>query len=300
MLQKFLLAAVLLAGVAVGLVVIIYPPVSASHPALKDAEQPELVPLRAFYADASSRWRFRLSPDGKRMAWLESKWFRPALWVRDLDGEKQNIFDTPDRVRWYAWSADSRYLLYLADRDGWENDQIVSVDVTQDGAQPRTYDFGKDVKAWIAQIPPDAGAEILIAHNGRDRTKFDLYRLNLDSGETEALDLISDRAVTWSFDRKGEVFARRVFDTKSRWRVETRTRDDWNEIASGGMEESFHVLAEPDEAGRLLAISNLGRDKSALVLHMTFPYITISFSRIRHGRINPGRLVNGIGDGDKF
>ncbi|MCY6379561.1 alpha/beta hydrolase family protein [Hoeflea prorocentri] len=260
------MAAVLLAGVAVGLVVIVFPPVSASHPALKNADLPELVPLRAFYADASSRWRFRLSPDGKRMAWLESKWFKPALWVRDLNEEAANTFQTPDRVRWYAWSADSRYLLYLADRDGWENDQLVSVDVTRKDAKPRTYDFGRDVKAWIAQIPPDAGAEILISHNGRDRSKFDLYRLNLDSGETEALDLISDRAVTWSFDRKGDVFARKVVGAQNRWTLEAKTQAGWNEIAKGGMEESFHVLAEPDEKGRMLAISNLGRDKSALIL----------------------------------
>ena len=265
MIRKILMAVALVVGVAgIGLL-FLYRPIAATHPALTAGQLPDLVPLRAFYADSTSQWRFRLSPDGKRIAWLESKWFRPALWVRDLDADGSAVFRTPDRVRWYVWSADSRYLLYLADRDGWENDQIVSVDVSKEGAEPRTYDFGKDVKSFIAEIPSEGGAEILIAHNGRDRSKFDLYRLNLDTGDSEKLDLVTERGVNWSFDRNGEVFARRTLGHDSRWQVEVREADGWREIARGGMEESFFVLSQPDENGRLLGLSNLGRDKMALV-----------------------------------
>ena len=266
MIRKLLIVSILIVGLGAVFILVAFPPISATHPALKDGQLPELVPLRSFYADSSSRWRFHLSPDGKRIAWLESKWFKPALWVRDLEGEGSEIYHTPDRVRWYAWSPNGRYLLYLADRDGWENDQIVSIDVTEGGAEPRTYDFGRDVKAWIANIPPEGGDEILIAHNGRDRTKFDLYRLNLESGETVALDLISDRQVFWSFDREGNVFARKRSGANNNWHVELREPSGWREIASGGMEENFHILAQPDDKGELLAISDLGRDKRALVL----------------------------------
>ncbi len=265
MFRRALFVVALVASAAAAGVFLANRPISATHPALADGDLPELVPLRAFYADSSAQWRFRLSPDGKRIAWLESKWLKPALWVRDLNGDGANVFRTPDRVRWYAWSADGRYLLYLADRDGWENDQIVSVDVTRADAQPRTYDFGKDVKAYLAEIPLDGGPEILIAHNGRDRTRFDLYRLNLDTGDTVELDLVTQRGVNWSFDRNGTVFARRILDDNSRWRVEIRDPDGWREMVRGGMEDSFHVLAKPDEEGRVLGLSDLGRDKRALV-----------------------------------
>ncbi len=256
-----LAAIIVVAGISI---LMLFRPISATHPALQSG-LPDLVPLRQYYANSASKWRYRLSPDGKHIAWLESKYLKPALWVRSLEGKDTNIFHTEDMVRWYAWSADSRYLLYQADRDGWENDVIVSIDVTQSGAEPRTYSFGKKAKSWIHSIPAEAGNDILIGHNGRDPTKFDLYRLNLDSGETNPMHLIAEQGVTWSVNRKGEIYARAIYKKPDDWRVQIREGETWREIARGGLEESFRVISEPNEDGRLLAISDLGRDKRALI-----------------------------------
>ncbi|MEP4979056.1 alpha/beta fold hydrolase, partial [Ascidiaceihabitans sp.] len=243
----------------------IFRPIAATHQALQ-ADLPKLVALRHFYANTDSKWRYRLSPDGKYIAWLATKGFRPALWVRPLGGEEADVFNTKDEVRWYSWSADGRYLLYQANRDGWENDVIVSIDVTRKDAEPRSYDFGKNVKSWIHSVPAEAGSEILIGNNQRDARKFDLYRLNLETGKTTALDLISEIGVHWSVDRQGDVYARTVHKSQDDWRTELRQPDGtWNEIAQGGMEDWFQVLSQPDEDGNLLALSTMGRDKSAVV-----------------------------------
>lgn len=252
-------------AVAAIAILYIFRPIAATHQALQ-ADLPKLVALRHFYANTESKWRYRLSPDGKHIAWLATKGFRPALWVRPLDGDEADVFNTKDEVRWYSWSADGRYLLYQANRDGWENDVIVSIDVTQKDAEPRSYDFGKNVKSWIHSVPAEAGSEILIGNNQRDARKFDLYRLNLETGKTTALDLISEIGVRWSVDRQGEVYARTVHKTQDDWRTELRQPDGtWKEIAQGGMEDWFRVLSQPDEDGNLLALSTLGRDKSAVV-----------------------------------
>lgn len=240
-------------------------PIAESHPALTRSDLPPLIPLREFYANADERWRYRLSPNGQKLAWLEAKWLRPALWVRPLDDENTDIFHTDDRVRWYRWSSDSRFLLYLADRDGWENDVLVSVDTTTPGAQPRTFDFGKNVRTYLEHIPTDGGADIIVAHNARDRSRFDLYRLNLDSGETEPLDLSLDQGTHWSFDRSGEIFARKRFLSGSQWQQEIRDGEDWRVLLSGGMEDAFYLITGPDDTNSALAYSNLGRDTTALV-----------------------------------
>lgn len=182
-----------------------------------------------------------------------------------METDDAEIFATDDVVRWYAWSADSRFLLYQADRDGWENDVIVSIDVTKPGAAPRTYDFGADVKSSIDTIPPETGNEILIRHNGRDRARFDLFRLNLDSGETTLVYEVEALGAWWNIDRQGQIYGRTRTNTPDDWRVELREGDKWREIRRGGQEDDFWVLAQPDDAGRILAISNLGRDKRALV-----------------------------------
>ncbi len=263
--KAFLVLAGALGALVALLFLVIYPPIKATHPALQNAALPELVPLNAFYADAFEKWRFQLSPDGKRMAWLEAKRLKPALWVRDLNDADADIYHSPDEVRWYTWSADSRYLLYSADRDGWENDQIVSIDVTKPGSAPRTYDFGRDVKAWIEDVPAEAGADILIAHNGRDWAKFDLFRLNLDTGETAPLDVISERAVGWGFDRSGAPYVRSVQSEGSKWSVMLKFEAQWHEVASGGLDENFWVMNAPDADGLYHAITDIGRDKRVLV-----------------------------------
>ena len=265
MFRKIALLCLLVVALAAGALFLVFPPISAKHPALQTG-LPDLVPLRHYYANSQSSWRYRLSPDGTHIAWLESKNLKPALWVRPLDADSTEIFHTPDEVRRYQWSADSRYLLYQADRDGWENDVIVSIDVTRPGAEPRTYDFGKDVKSWIHSVPAEGGADILIGHNGRDRTTFDLHRLNLDTGETTSLHIVSELGVGWRSNRQGEIYARTVHESADDWRTELRQADgSWAPIAAGGMEEHFEVLAEPDETGRVLALSSMGRDKSSLV-----------------------------------
>lgn len=265
MLRKILTGALILVAAGAAAIFWVFRPIPATHPALQDG-LPDVVALRHYYANAESSWRYRLSPDGKYIAWLESKYLKPALWVRPLDGDTAEIFHTSDEVRWYNWSADGRYLLYQADRDGWENDVIVSIDVTQPGAEPRTYDFGRDVKSWIHTVPADGGAEILVAHNARDPRKFDLYRLNLDTGETASLDEVSELGVSWDVNRRGEIYARTVHETPDDWRTELLQPDgSWSQIAVGGMEDWFSVLAEPDENGQILAVSTLGRDKSALI-----------------------------------
>ena len=242
----------------------VFRPIPATHHALMGL--PDIVALRHFYADAQSSWRYRLSPDGKYIAWLEAKYLKPALWVRPLEGEETEIFHTDDEVRWYDWSADGRYLLYQADRDGWENDVIVSIDVSQPGAEPRSYDFGKSVKSWIHSVPAEAGNEILITHNKRDPGKFDLFRLNLETGETTQVEQVETLGAGWRVNRRGEIYAKTVYKTQDDWRTELRApTGGWTQIAQGGMEDWFNVISEPDESGALLARSTLGRDTSALV-----------------------------------
>ena len=243
-----------------------FPPISASHPSLTGASLPPLIPLREFYASSEAKWRFRLSPDGARIAWLEAKNLKPALWVAPLDGDGTEIFHTPDEVRWYAWSANSRYLIYQADRGGFENDVIVSIDTQNPGAEPRAYSFGADVKSFIVASPAGMGAEILIAHNGRDRTKFDLYRLNLDTGETASLEQVTDQSMYWSISRTGEIYARIRTLSGDDWRFEVPDGDGWREVRRGGLEDRLWTVAPGRAPGTVFAVSNHQRDKSALVL----------------------------------
>ncbi len=266
----------------------IFKPISASHAGLAEADLPPVIPLRALYADSDARWRYSLSPDGSKLSWLESKWFKPALWVKPLDGSKADIFHTKDVVRWYVWASDSRHLLYQADRDGWENDVLVSIDTTVPNAKPRSYDFGKDVKSFFYKVPEEAGSTVLIAHNGRDRSRFDLYRLDILSGETESMGLSVEEGVDWHVTRNGDIFARTRYVSGADWRFEMRQSTGWREVVRGTFEDIFSPISDPDPGGMVHAISNLGRDKSALVrfdLNNGEEEIIDQHSSVDYGRI---------------
>lgn len=266
MLRKVLLAAGLIIIAAIATGAWMWRPIPATHPALAAAEMPPIIPLREFYANTDARWRYRLSPDGKHLSWLESKWFRPALWVRPLDGDETSVFHTTDTVRWYTWAADSKHIVYQADRDGWENDVIVSIDTSKPGSQPRTYDFGRDVKAGIYHVPKRDTSEILISHNGLDRSRFDIYRLDLESGKTEPLELIVDQQVSYAIDLDGNVYARRRFLDGADWVYEIREESgEWRKLNSGNFEDVFWTFGSVDPDGQVFARSNLNRDKTALV-----------------------------------
>ena len=242
-----------------------YRPISATHAALVNADLPPIIPLREFYASTEAQWRYQLSPDGKNLSWLESKWFKPALWVKPLEGKDRTIFHTDDEVRWYRWSADSRYLINQADRDGWENDVLVSIDTHAANAKPRSYNFGKDVKSLLIQVPDGAKDNIIVAHNSRERARFDLYRLNLTTGETTSLGQSQERGIYWHLSRNGDVYARTRYYGKEKWTFELDLAGTWKPLVSGGFEDSFVPLGTLDKDNTLYALSNMGRDKKALV-----------------------------------
>ena len=100
------LSAVLLAGCASG----------PTHPALAGAQLPELVPVRDFVASRQSTGGYRVSPDGKRIAWFGTDGVVPAIWVQSIDGGDAKAFRI--RARTIRFSADSRWLGITADPTG--------------------------------------------------------------------------------------------------------------------------------------------------------------------------------------
>lgn len=263
--KKLLMLLVAVVAVSTAGMMWVYRPISASHPALKSAELPPLIPLREFYANADARWRYQLSPDGKYLSWLEAKWLKPALWVKPLEGGDGTTFGTQDVVRRYGWSSDSRYLIYQADRDGWENDVIVSIDTQSTNPTPRSYDFGARVKSFVVHVPDTPSEEIIIGHNGQDLSRFDLYRLNLKSGETTAINQSQEFGIYWHLSKDGEIIARTRRHDGDKWTFEILNGKTWQPMINGGFEDAFYPISGWEDDNEFYAISNLGRDKRAVV-----------------------------------
>src|SRR5262245_4375404 len=144
------------------------------------AETP-LIPREVLFGNPE-RARPTLSPDGKRLAWLQPDKGVLQVWVQTL-GKDDAAAITADRerpIRRYQWGQDSRTVLYEQDAKGDENWHVYGVDV--ESKQVRDHTAFTGVRAEIIADSPRRPSEVLVQMNLQDRARFDVYRIDLRSG----------------------------------------------------------------------------------------------------------------------
>jgi dipeptidyl aminopeptidase/acylaminoacyl peptidase len=159
------------------------------EPARVTAPSP-LTPLipRAVLFGNPERANVQISPDGAHLAWLAPKdgvlnvWVAPA---HDLGRARPVTADTTRPVSRYLWSHDSRRLLYLQDRAGDENFHLFAVELASGAVTDLLPIDGArvDIQATSRARP----ATVVVAINDRDPQLFDLWQLDLDSGDRSLL-----------------------------------------------------------------------------------------------------------------
>ena len=143
-----------------------------------------LVPRQVLFGNPE-RVSPRISPDGKRLAWIAPDEGVLNVWVTQM-GSWQARAVTKDRergIRSYFWAHDNRHLLYVQDKGGDENWRLYSVDLETDEIRDLTPFEG--VQARIEEVDKHFPDEILVGLNRDNPELHDLYHLDLPSGELE-------------------------------------------------------------------------------------------------------------------
>ena len=143
-----------------------------THPSLAGAQLPDLVPVRDFVASRQSTGGYRVSPDGKRIAWFGTDGVVPAIWVQSIDGGDAKAFRI--RARAIRFSADSRWLGITADPTGDENTRIYAGLVEGPETDLRELMPASRSVAHFAEAV-DASSDFIVTSNQRDKKVFDLY-----------------------------------------------------------------------------------------------------------------------------
>jgi dipeptidyl aminopeptidase/acylaminoacyl peptidase len=158
---------------------------------------PPLIPRQLFF-DNPERSNPQISPDGKHLAFLASDSDNvPQIWIRDLSSqaERQLTNEKMRGVRHYTWTYDNQHLIYAQDTNGDENWHIHAVNLHSGNIRNLTpY---KGVQALVAAMDPLHPNTLLVAMNLRDRRYYDVYRLNLGSGETLMINRNNGRQLWW-------------------------------------------------------------------------------------------------------
>src|SRR5215213_8765513 len=166
---RILFSSAILAGLA---------PVLPAH-----ADLPPLIPRQVIFGNPVKASP-RISPDGKRLSYLApDKNNVLQVWVQTIgsDDAKQVTDDKKRGIRIHQWTYAPDTLIYLQDNEGDENYHIYAVNVAEGNVRDLTPYEG--VRARPVGTHRDYPGELLVALNRRDKRVFDVYRVDLKSGD---------------------------------------------------------------------------------------------------------------------
>ena len=209
-----------------------------------------------------------LSPDGKRLAWLAPDTNNVLqVWVKTVgkDDDKIVTADKKRGIRQYFWAKDNRNLLYLQDSDGDENFHAYGVDL--DSGNVRDYTPFQGVRAQVTDLNPDFPNEVLVALNLRNRTLFDVYRLNLKNGALELDTQNPGDVAGWGADAQFRVRSAQIATPEGGTEIRVRAdpQSPWTTFLKVGAEEILNALDFTKDGQSLYLMSSIGRDTAAVV-----------------------------------
>ncbi|TSI03146.1 S9 family peptidase [Lysinibacillus sp. BW-2-10] len=147
---------------------------------------------------------YQLSPDGNYISYAAAWENRLNIFVQKMNSEEEpvRVTNLTDRdIAGFIWKDDS--ILYLKDNGGDENYHIYTS--TFNGGTEKDLTPYENVVAYPIDILKDAKDEILIMMNKEDATVFDVYKLNVKTGETKLVAKNPGNIQSWLSDSNGQV-----------------------------------------------------------------------------------------------
>jgi dipeptidyl aminopeptidase/acylaminoacyl peptidase len=233
------------------------------------AAQPPQYAIRDFFANPPRAY-FRLSPDGSTLSFMQPHDRRLNVHVQPIAdaGTERNIkrltAESARDIDNYFWKGSS-HILYQKDFGGDENFHVVMVDVRDGTVRDLTPHAG--VRASVVDDLPDDPNHVLIEHNRRNKEVFDVYRIDLRTGKETLVAQNPGTFSSWITDHAGRIrFAVASDGVDTAYHYRAADDQPFKEVLRTGFRDSVRPLFFDAKNENLYAISNRGRDKSALVL----------------------------------
>ena len=205
----------------------------------------------------------RLSPDGRRLAYLAPDEGVLNVWVEPVDKPAAARPVTHDRkrgIRTFFWTYTNQQILYLQDSGGNENFHVyrVDLDAKESGIGAKTTDLTplENVRAEIIEVSHRIPGAILVGLNDRDAEVHDVYRLDLASGRRELVQKNTEHFAEWVTDLDFHVrFGSKLTEDGDTLLMQPDGKGGW---------KTFLTISSDDA----LTTSPMGFDKSGTTLYM--------------------------------
>lgn len=221
--------------------------------------------MRNFFRNPE-KTSFELSPGGEYLAFMQPWENRMNVFVQKIDSDREPARVTSAKERniaGFAWKTDDR-LIFVQDTGGDENYHLYAVDA--DGSNTKDLTPFPKVQAQIVDDLEDNPAEVLVGLNKRNPQIFDVYRLNINTGEMVIVAENPGNISRWRTDWDGQVRAAVATDGVNNTLLYRATETAaFAPLVTTDFKESIAPLYFTFDNKSLYVASNIGRDKRAIV-----------------------------------
>lgn len=229
------------------------------------AELPEMIPLRDFFRNPVESGH-SLSPNGEYIGFMRPWNSRMNIYVQRIgDEEAKRVTSVTERdIPGFFWATDDR-IVYSLDKGGDENYHIFAVN--RDGENLLDLTPFEETRASVIDDLRDDPEHMLIQHNERDKRTFDVFRVNVNTGDKEMIVKNPGNLMGFVTDHDGKLRVATSTDGVNNSILYRETEEDeFKTILTTNFRESVSPLFFTFDNKNLYAASNLGRDKSAIVV----------------------------------
>ncbi len=264
MFKKLLLSVVVIFGLGVAGVLYVTRDIGPSHPTLKAADLPALIPTRAFHADPNAAWDYVASPDGAYVAYRRSTLQGRSVAVRTV-ATGEDIAEFPIGLSFIRWHPTKFSLRFIYERQDWEVDLQ-----TPDRKNWRRISPVRLSGGWVKnEIAVDQDMPILTWGKSSNRGLGHMWLVSQDGLKAKKVAEGTIDTRFWVFDSEKNPVLRLDSLDPATERLMRKTDAGWEKLVDISLNDIFQPVTNVRLDGTLLARSSRGRDGVALVVFDT-------------------------------
>jgi dipeptidyl aminopeptidase/acylaminoacyl peptidase len=222
------------------------------------------IPIRDFFKTPEKSF-FKISPDGKYLSYLKPYKDKQNLFIQSLADGKERMATsfTDNSVRDYNWTFNNQIVF---NQDVTEMDEFKMYALDVKTLELRTLLTQVKTRIRLLSRNRKDPNEVTIIMNKRNPATFDVYRLNIQT-KALALYIANPGNITeWYPDNDGKIRLAKASDGVDETILYRLTENaPFKPIIKNNFKNKVDPVAITEKGNSFYALSNVGRDKTALV-----------------------------------
>jgi dipeptidyl aminopeptidase/acylaminoacyl peptidase len=223
-----------------------------------------LIPMKDFFKNPTKA-SIQLSPNSKYLAFMQPWENRMNVHVQKIGEDKETRLTSATKrdIAGFIWAGNER-IAFVQDKGGNENFHLFVVDINGKNLKELTPFEG--VRVTLVDDLEDEDEFMLIGMNKRDPRVFDVYRINIISGEMQMIAENPGNVVGWQTDNDGKLRIAITSDgVNNSILYRAVEADPFKTVLTTNFRETLEPLFFTFDNQYIYASSNLNRDKQVIV-----------------------------------